>query len=388
MEEKTAIPENGTVLAPSPQEPPNPSEANALPESSDSTVERRSLQGKKEDEDDKDSRPITGFKLAAVIMSVTFVGTLVMLDTAIIVTAIPHITTQFHSLGDVGWYGSAYLLAACSLQPLTGKLYTLFNSKWIFLAFFGVFELGSLLCAVATSSNMLIVGRAVAGSGSSGLLNGTLTIIATCVPLEKRPVYLGLMRSVSQIGTVLGPLLGGVLTDRLSWRWCFYINLPAGAVVGVLLLCISIPDRRSNKAGAKATLRTIVEKLDLLGFAIFAPAAIQFLLALEWGGTSYPWDSATVIGLFCGAAGMFCLFLEVEYRKGDAAMIPLHMVRQRIVWCSNLVMFFSFTSVVSYYLPIYFQTARNATPTMSGVYLLPTILSQIMSAITAGYLGT
>lgn len=331
---------------------------------------------------------ITGFKLASVIISVTLVAFLIMLDTSIIGTAIPRITTDFHSLPDVGWYGAAYLLASCSLQPLTGRFYTLFDTKWTFLSFFGVFELGSLLCGVAVSSKMLIVGRAVAGMGSAGLTNGALTIIAACIPLEKRPMYLGFMMSIGQIGIILGPLVGGLLTQYTTWRWCFYINLPPGAVVALLFFLIRIPDRRAKSDGVKSTLMTTVRKLDLLGFVFFAPAAIQFLLALEWGGTRYHWNSAVIIGLFCGAAGTFALFLFIEYRKGDEAMIPFPMLRRRIFACSCLAMLFFGGSmyILTFYLPIYFQAVRDATPTMSGVDLLPSILTQILFALTSGYL--
>ena len=133
--------------------------------------------------------------------------------------------------------------------------------------------------------------------GSSGLINGALTIIAACVPLQKRPAYLGFMMSFGQLGIAFGPLIGGALTQYTTWRWCFYINLPIGAVAAAILLLIRIPDRTADTRDV--SLPTIFrEKLDLLGFAIFAPAAIQFLLALQWGGTKYRWDSATTIGLF------------------------------------------------------------------------------------------
>ena len=149
-----------------------------------------------------------------------------------------------------------------------------------------------------------------------------------------------------------------------------------------------IPDR-IIKTHTRSTVRTTLEKLDVLGCVLFAPAAIQFLLAFEWGGSRYAWESATIIGLFCGAAGTFFIFLAWEYRRGDSAMIPFSMVRRRIVWSSCLVLFLFMGSmmITSYYMPIYFQAVRNATPTMSGVYILPAILSQVLFATVSGVLG-
>lgn len=183
-------------------------------------------------------------------------------------------------------------------------------------------------------------------------------------------------------------MIGGALTQYTTWRWCFYINLPIGGVVTIPLVLINIPDR-TVKTDAKPTFRTTLAKLDLFGFALFAPAAIQLLLALQWGGSRYHWDDAKIIGLFCGAFGTFCVFLAWEYRKGDGAMIPFSAVRQRVVWSGSLVNFFFFGSmlITNYYLPIYFQAVRHATPTMSGVYLLPAILSQIIFATVSGILG-
>ena len=256
------------------------------------------------------------------------------------------------------------------------------------MAFLAIFELGSLLCGVATSSNMLIVGRAVAGIGAAGLMNGALTIVAACVPMANRPTYLGIMISTSQTGIVLGPLIGGALTQYTTWRWCFYINLPIGGVVAFLFFLIQIPNRTVEDAD-KWKIRSTLDKLDFLGFVLFAPAAIQVLLALQWGGIRYQWSSSTIIGLFCGSFGTFCLFLVWEYRKGDQAMIPWPMIRQRIVWTGNLVNLFAFGSqwIVSYYLPIYFQAIKGATPTLSGVYLLPTIVSQITLTTIGGILS-
>lgn len=153
-------------------------------------------------------------------------------------------------------------------------------------------------------------------------------------------------------------------------------------------MLVQIPDI-TIKTDAQSTILTTFKNLDILGFALFAPTATQFFLALEWGGSRYVWRSGIIIGLFCGAAGTFCIFLAWEYRRGDSAMIPFSMVRRRIVWCSCLVMFMFMGSMMifSFYMPIYFQTVRNATPTMSGVYILPAILSQVLFATVSGVLG-
>ena len=154
-------------------------------------------------------------------------------------------------------------------------------------------------------------------------------------------------------------------------------------------MLIRIPTIRI-KADARSSMLEILEKLDIVGFAIFAPAAIQFLLALEWGGSRFVWKSATIIGLFCGAAGTFCVFLAWESRRGDSAMIPFSIVRRTVVWCSCMVTFMFMGSMIitSYYMPIYFQAVRDATPTMSGVYILPAILGQILFATVSGLFGT
>jgi hypothetical protein len=159
-------------------------------------------------------------------------------------------------------------------------------------------------------------------------------------------------------------------------------------LVALLLVFIDIPDQTA-KPPFKEVFNTIIHKLDLIGFALFAPAAIQLLLALEYGQNQFPWNSARVIGLFCGAGATFILFLLWEYRQGDKAMIPLWMVAKRKVWSSCLVIMsiFAITLCTSYYLPVYFQAVKNESPMMSGVYLLPSILSQLAAAVSSGVLS-
>lgn len=154
-----------------------------------------------------------------------------------------------------------------------------------------------------------------------------------------------------------------------------------------MLVFIHIPD--NVRPREISVLQTILTKLDLIGFGLFAPAAIQFFMALEYGGNQYAWNSATVIGLFCGAAGTFVVYLVWEYFQGDEAMIPFSMVRQRTVWSSCLVQLFFWGALqlTAYYLPIYFQAIKEASPTMSGAYMLPILISQLICAASSGAAG-
>ncbi|KAK5745544.1 hypothetical protein LTR17_001415 [Elasticomyces elasticus] len=329
---------------------------------------------------------LTGVKLWLVMGPLILVFFLVLLDTTIVSTAIPDITNHFNSLADIGWYSASYQLASAVLQPLAGKTYVYFSNKWTFISFFAVFEIGSLLCGVATSSKMLIVGRAIAGMGTAGLQNGAMTIISACVPLHKRPALLGICQGFAQLGLVFGPLIGGALTQYTTWRWCFYINLPIGGVAGALLVFTrGVPDAHS-KPPPMEVLRDLHHKLDLIGFVLLSPAIIMALLALQWGGNVYAWDSPTIIGLFCGAAGNLLVWSAWNWWKKDDALIPVSMIRRTRVWSGSLVVGFLMSSlyIFVYYLPIYFQSADSASPTMSGVYMLPNILASLVLAVAVG----
>jgi MFS family permease len=284
---------------------------------------------------------LSGVKLWSVSIGLGVTAFLMTMSGSIVSTAVPRITNYFHSIADIGWYGSAYLLASCALQPLAGQIYTHFPSKYVFLSFLGVFETGSVICGASTSSNMFIIGRAVAGAGGAGLLNGAITIIRAAVSKQQRPFVIGIVSAIAATGAVSGPLIGGALTEKASWRWCFYINPCPGAFIAFVLAILPIPEQR-KKTVTRSTLIPTLRKLDFPGFALFAPAVVMCLLALEWGGHQHPWSSSTIIGLFCGAFGMTCVFLVWENHKGDNAMIPLKLFRKRVVYlgCSTLFMQF------------------------------------------------
>ncbi|KAA8611254.1 MFS multidrug transporter [Pyrenophora tritici-repentis] len=330
---------------------------------------------------------LTGLKLFTILASLTLVTFLVLLDSSIIGTAIPRITTEFHSLPDVGWYIGAYSLATATLQPMSGKLYTYFRSKAVFLSFVFMFELGSLICAVARSSVVLIVGRAIAGLGASGIYTGAMIVLTGAVPREKSPFYTGILFGTSQMGIVLGPLIGGVLTEHVSWRWCFWINLPIGGVAAAVISLIRIPEVITKPPFSMALVQKIIPHLDLIGFALFVPWSVMLLLALQLGSSgAYSWDSRMVIGLFCGTGVCIICFAVWEKHMGDRAMVPVTLLRRRFIWTSYVYGSCVTTcmATASNWLPTYFQAVKDNGPTASGVYVLPSILSQILLVVVTG----
>ena len=326
-------------------------------------------------------------------------------DNTIIATAIPKITDQFESLADVGWYGSAYLLTTASFQLLFGKFYSYFSIKYVYLGAIAIFELGSLICGVAPNSVALIIGRAIAGIGSAGIFSGALIIVAYSVPLSKRPIvsehfvfygkhkltqmqFTGLIGAMYGIASVAGPLLGGVFTDKATWRWCFYINLPLGAItVAVIIVYFQNPDRA---AIADLGWAARIKEFDLEGTAVFIPAIICLLLALQWGGTEHAWGSWRIILLFVLFGLLIAAFIAIQFWKQDSATIPPRVMKMRSVWAAAYYAFAlgAFFLLLVYYLPIWFQAVKGASAVKSGIMNLPLILGLVIVSIVGGVIVT
>ncbi|KAI9878040.1 MAG: hypothetical protein M1830_002091 [Pleopsidium flavum] len=330
----------------------------------------------------------TGAKLALVSTALCVSVFLVALDNTIIATAIPKITNEFNSLNDIGWYGSAYLLTTAAFQLLFGKFYSLFSIKLVFLFAIGVFELGSLICGVAPSSAALIVGRAIAGFGSAGIFSGALIIIAYSVPLAKRPIFTGLMGAMYGVASVAGPLLGGIFTDKVTWRWCFYINLPIGGVaVAVITLFFKSPQRSEV---ASLGWKERVKQFDILGTLFFIPAVVCLLLALQWGGSTYPWSDGRIITLFVVFGICFLIFIGIQFWKPEIATVNPRLLAKRSVWAAGWFAFFvgSAFFLLLYYLPIWFQAVKGVSAFRSGIMNIPLVLSVVVASIVSGGLVT
>ncbi|KAI1049225.1 hypothetical protein LB506_005169 [Fusarium annulatum] len=320
------------------------------------------------------------FIMLALVLSIT----LCSLDQTIVATAVPKITDQFGRLQDISWYGSAYFLTLGAFQSLWGKIYKFFPLKTSFLASIFIFELGSLISAVARDSMTVIVGRAIAGLGASGVAPGVYTIPAFIAAPEKRATYTGFIGLSYGIAAVAGPLIGGGLTDGASWRWCFYINLPIGGLaILVILLTFKTP------AGVKVVDATLKEKLlqmDFIGTALVMGASLSLLLALQYGGVTHAWNSSVVIGLLVGFVLMIITLIAVEFWLGERAMLTPRLIRQRTVWVNAVWSFFFAGSyfITLYYLPIYFQSIDNQSPIGSGVRNIPLIALFSVATFASG----
>ncbi|KAK5195755.1 hypothetical protein LTR99_002280 [Exophiala xenobiotica] len=330
----------------------------------------------------------SGVKLGLITLALCLSVFLVALDNTIIATAIPKITDHFNSLGDVGWYGSAYLLTTCALQLFFGKMYTFFSIKYVYLTAIFIFEVGSAVCGAAPTSEALIVGRAVSGVGSAGIFSGALVIIAYTVPLVKRPLFTGIIGGMYGIASIAGPLMGGAFTDGPGWRWCFYINLPFGAVtLLVIFFFFQSPNRVSE---AKVSWRERAYQLDLGGTAVFVVDIVVCLLALQWGGSKYPWSDWRIILCLTLFGVLTVVFIIIQYFMKEHATVPFGIISQRSVAAAS---WFAFTVggaffVLIYWVPIWFQAIKGATAFKSGIDSLPLVLGVVVASILGGGLTT
>lgn len=325
----------------------------------------------------------TGIRFWLIMLCNAMVLTFIGLDMSIVATAVPSITDEFHTVADVGWYSSAFRLCASSFAFMFGRIYTLFPLRPAFMASIGIFMLGSLMGATALSSTVFVVSRAVCGLGTAGTIQGCFYMLVHVVPLRKRPLVVGLLSGIESLANISSPSVGGLIVGSVSWRWCFWINLPIGALS---LIIIFFALRLDVKRRSSLTLRQKIVELDLVGNVLFIPSLTSLFLALSWAGTKYPWSSGTVIGLFITAALLLALFAYDQNCRGEKATLPLRILGNRSVLagfvfasCTNAAM-----NVFEYYLPTYFQSVRAYTATRSGYLMLPLMAGFLVAMLMHG----
>ncbi|WP_405580977.1 DHA2 family efflux MFS transporter permease subunit [Streptomyces sp. NBC_01190] len=299
---------------------------------------------------------------------------LAALDQTIVSTALPTIVSELGGINHLSWVVTAYLLASTAATPLWGKLGDLYGRKRLFQTVIVIFLIGSALCGISQNLSELIAFRALQGLGGGGLIALSMAIVGDIVPPRDRGRYQGVFGAVFGASSVLGPLLGGVFTEQLSWRWVFYVNLPIGVIaLAVIAAVLHIPVRRT------------AHRIDYAGMAVIAAAATCLVLVTSLGGTTLAWGSAGIIGLAAAGVALVAAFVVIERRAEEPVLAPRLFRNRTFVLCSAMSFIVGFAMFGALtFLPTFLQIVHGYSPTLSGVHIIPMVVGLLISSIGSG----
>jgi EmrB/QacA subfamily drug resistance transporter len=301
---------------------------------------------------------------------------LASLDQNIVGVALPRIVSDLGGLSGLSWVVTSFLLTSTATTPLYGKLSDLYGRKPLFITAILIFLAGSVLCGLSGSMTQLVIFRGIQGLGAGGLMTLAMTTVADLVAPRERGRYQGYFGAVFAFSSIAGPLLGGFITDALSWRWIFFVNLPLGALALAFFIF-----------GFHRPRRVVSHRIDYAGALLLTGTTVALLMVLTWGGVHYAWSSLIITGLAASAVAMTALLIYTERRAEEPVLAP-HILKNRVFLISTGVMFLTFMGLfgASIFLPLFFQLVLGYAPARAGLMLAPMTGGVVVASFLGGRL--